>query len=32
MANLGGSLPREDRSMTHEGILLHEAPQVSHLC
>ena len=24
-----GPLFREDRSMTHEGILLHESPQVS---
>lgn len=23
-----GPLSREDRSMTHEGILLHESPQV----
>ena len=26
-----GPLSREDRSMTHEGILLHESPQVSPL-
>ncbi len=26
-----GPLNREDRSMTHEGILLHESPQVSTL-
>lgn len=26
-----GPLAREDRSMTHEGILLHESPQVFHL-
>ena len=26
--DMGGSITREDRSMTHEGILLHEAPQV----
>ncbi len=27
-----GPLNREDRSMTHEGILLHESPQVNTLC
>ncbi len=26
-----GPLNREDRSMTHEGILLHESPQVNTL-
>lgn len=28
--DMGGSIAREDRSMTHEGILLREAPQVEY--